>query len=223
MYSINLKEISMETFAETISTVEMLPSRRILPEHISDLTGRLKDRGVTDLAGLQRLLKRKEDYPELATELAVSEEYLALLNREVNSYRSKPLPLAKLEVFTEAELDRFRSVRITSTKDLYESCATRKERDRIAQEIGIPAHRLMDGLELANLVRINGVGPAFALFLRGLSIKGPEGFVAAEPDEILAEYEQSIGQERQPGPPLRREDIEYCRRYSLWLSSDIEW
>ena len=81
----------------------------------------------------------------------------------------------------------------------------------------------MAALELANLVRINGVGPAFAHLLRDLGIRGPKDFLATEPHELLDEYERVKAEHTESGAALRVEDIEFCRRFCVRLSSDIEW
>jgi hypothetical protein len=219
MYSIELSEISLEAFEETIKTVELLPSRRVLADQISVLVPRLTKMGVTDLAGLSRLLKDKARYQELADDLSVSEDYLTLLNREVNSHRSKPVALVKLDAFSEAELDRLRAVGVRSTKDLYERCAIRSERVELIRKAGLSERTLIAALELANLVRINGVGPAFARFLRDLGVRSPQDFLETESTDILRRYQET----QENGATLRVEDLEYCRRFCVRLSSDIVW
>lgn len=223
MYSADLMSIDLDTFEETILTIELLPSRRVLAEEISRVAPKLKKMGIEDLEGLRVLLRDKERYAELAAGLGVDAKYLTVLNREVNSYVSKPIPLSQLGIFDDAELDRLRRSRIRSTKDLYERCSPASARQEIATEHDVDAERLDHALEISDLVRINGVGPAFAHFLYGLGVRSPGDFNSSAPQEILERYRDSLGESAPPGPELRLEDLEYCRRFSRHLGSDIEW
>ena len=178
--------------------------------------------GIDNLEDLRVLLRDKGRYAEIAAGLSVDEKYLTVLNREVNSYVSKPVPLSQLDVFEQPELERLRLARIRSTKDLYERCALPAERRSMAIEHDLDDERLAQALELSDLVRINGVGPAFAHFLSDLGIRSPSDFNSTAPLEILERYRQSVGHGAASGPELRLEDLEYCRRFSLRLSYDIE-
>lgn len=223
MYSTDLTTVSLDAFEQTILTIDLLPSRKVLAEGISDVVPELKRMGINTLEDLRALLRDKGRYSELAAGLSVDEKYLTVLNREVNSYVSKPVALAQLEVFTEPELERLRRARIRSTKALYERCTLPSDRQEIATELNLDDERLAQALELSDLVRINGVGPAFAHFLRDLGVRSPSDFNGADPLDVLDRYRKSVGDGSSSGPELRLEDLEYCRRFSLRLGNDIEW
>ena len=223
MYSTDLTTVSLDAFEQTILTIDLLPSRKVLAEGISDVVPELKRMGINTLEDLRALLRDKGRYSELAAGLSVDEKYLTVLNREVNSYVSKSVALAQLEVFTEPELERLRLARIRSTKALYERCTLPSDRQEIATELNLDDERLAQALELSDLVRINGVGPAFAHFLRDLGVRSPSDFNGADPLDVLDRYRKSIGVRSSSGPELRLEDLEYCRRFSLRLGNDIEW
>lgn len=218
-YSIDLTSISLDEFCETLLTVDLLPSRQALADHVAAVVPKLAGRGVDDLGGLKKLLASKNRYPELADELEVDTNYLTLLNREVNSYVSKSVPLAKLELLSGDQLRRLRSVGIKSTKDLYERCALRSERAVVASETGIAPDRLEHALGLANLIRINGVGPAFAEYLLDAQVTGPADFIDRDLQQMADDYAAQVGD----GPKLRIEDLEFVRRYCRSLPEEIEW
>lgn len=222
MYSTDLTSISLGAFEETILTIDLLPSRKVLAEEITDVVPELKGMGIDTLEDLRVLLRDKGRYPELAASLSVDEKYLTVLNREVNSYVSKAVSLAQLDVFTEPEIERLHLAGIRSTKALYERCALSSDRRAIAVEHDLDSERLARALELSDLVRINGVGPAFAHFLNSLDVRSPRDFNSTDPLEILERYRHSVGEGSTSGPELRLEDLEYCRRFSLHLSNDIE-
>lgn len=222
MYSTDLTTISLETFEEDILSVDLIPSRRVLADRISDVVPALADRGVEDLEGLRRLLREKHGYPDLAVELGVDEQYLTVLNREVNAYVSKSVSLDRLGVFTDAELESLHTAGITSSRALYERCCRAAERAEFRAELGLDEKRLALAVDLGDLVRINGVGPAFARFLHDLGIQGPRDLNSIDSTDVLDRYHESIAAAPTPGPSLRLEDLEYCRRFSLHLSDDVE-
>lgn len=223
MYSTDLTSISLDAFEETILTIDLLPSRMMLAEEITDVVPELKRMGIDNLEDLRGLLRDKARYAELAASLSVDEKYLIVLSREVNSYVSKPVSLSQLDVFEEPELERLRMARIRSTKELYERCALPSERRAVAVEHDLDGKPLARALALSDLIRINGVGPAFAHFLSSLGVRSPRDFNSTDPLEILERYRHSVGDGAASGPELRLEDLEYCRRFSLHLSNDIEW
>jgi hypothetical protein len=223
MYSTDLTSISLDAFEETILTIDLLPSRMMLAEEITDVVPELKRMGIDNLEDLRGLLRDKARYAELAASLSVDEKYLIVLNREVNSYVSKPVSLSQLDVFEEPELERLRMARIRSTKELYERCALPSGRRAVAVEHDLDGKPLARALALSDLIRINGVGPAFAHFLSSLGVRSPRDFNSTDPLEILERYRHSVGDGAASGPELRLEDLEYCRRFSLHLSNDIEW
>ena len=218
-YSIDLTSISLDEFCETLLTVELLPSRRVLADHIAAIVPKLAAGGTVDLAGLKKLLANKATYPEVAKELGVDVDYLKLLNREVNSYVSKPVPLTKLESLSEAEAAALEAAGLKSTKDLYERCAVRSDRAAVASEAGIALERLERALGLANLIRVNGVGPAFAEFLLDAGVTGPADFLDRDLQQMVDDYAAQVPD----GPKLRIEDLEFVQRYCRGLSEDIEW
>ena len=71
MYTINLTQISLDEFAEIITTIDLLPGRRILLDNFPGVIERLKQNGVGYLAELQKMLHNKKRYAELADLLAV--------------------------------------------------------------------------------------------------------------------------------------------------------
>ncbi|MDJ0952391.1 MAG: DUF4332 domain-containing protein [Acidimicrobiia bacterium] len=221
-YSLDLRTISLRRFAEILTTFEMLPSRKVLADHITSVVAELAQMGVVDLEGLRRLLADKNRYSELAARLGVDESYLTLLNREVNAYRTKPTPLAKLEVFPDDELAALKRAGITSTKHLYDRCRVKDDRASLAADLDVDRSRLETALKMANLVRINGAGPAFARFFLDVGIGTPEDFRRLDPAAVAEQYNTSIADDPSQ-PKLRSEDIDYCRRFSEGLYTDIEW
>jgi hypothetical protein len=223
MYSIDLAQITLDEFAEILTTIDLLPGRRILLDNLSGVIERLKRKEIGHLAALQRALKNKKQYPQLAKELAVSAEYLVILNREINGYVSKPVPLAKLDVYSEAEIKQLEEAGLKSTRDLYEHCLTKRMRQELSERSGLSENRLIEGFELAELVRINGVGPVYAKILREMGIRNAADYLKMGSEALLKNYEKVNEEKAYTKARLGIKDIEYCKRFCSKLAVEIKW
>lgn len=216
MYTIDLTKFTLDEFQEILTSIELLPSRRVLLENLPEVIAALKEKGIPHLESLRKWLANKQKYPQLAASLTVNAEYLTILNREVNSYLSKPIPLADLEVFTEAELKILASAALKTTRDLYEQAATPASRHEIAAQLGLAPEKILHALQLSDLLRINGVGPAYAALLWQVGVQNAASYQRLPSAEILARCQQT-------GAKLGLKDVEYCKRFCRKLDSDIEW
>jgi Trp operon repressor len=223
MYSTNLERISLDEFQEILSTVELLPSRKFLLNGLSNLVETLKQKGIEHVAALQKLLKNKKLYPKLAEELGISLEYLTVLSREINSYESKPIPLSKLEVFSDTELKQLEKDELKSTKDLYERGLTPSERRALSNRLSIPQERIEMALELSDLLRITGVGPVYAKILREMGINNVSSLVKVDSQIAVEGYKRINEEKGYSKVNLGIKDIEYVKRFCKKLDLDIRW
>jgi len=213
MYSIDLTKITLDEFQEILTSIDLLPSRRVLLENLPKVIAALQENGISQLESLRKWLANKQKYSQLAASLAVSAEYLTILNREVNSYLSKPIPLAALGILTESELT---TLGIKTTRELYEQATTPALRQQLATRCSIPPEKILHALQLSDLLRINGVGPAYAALLWQIGVQSAAGYLHLPSAEILARCQQA-------GAKLGLKDVEYCKRFCRKLDSDIEW
>jgi hypothetical protein len=223
MYSINLETISLDEFAEITSTKYLVPGRRVLLDHLSSIIEHLKARDINHLAALKKLLSNKKNYSQLADDLGVSVEYLTVLNRESNSYESKPIPLSKLGLFSALELEQLKSAGLTSTKHLYERALTADDRRDLAIHTQFTEGKLIQALELIDLLRINGIGPVFARVLQAMCIHNVVQFAQAAPEYILECYNEFREANEPSLPNLSIKDVKYSQRFCGRLDTDIQW
>lgn len=216
MYAIELEKITLDEFQEMLTSINLLPGRRILLDGLSGVIEQLQQKGIRHLEALRKLLQDKKRYPELAASLPVSTDYLTVLNREVNSYLSKPVSLSLLNVFSEMELEKLAGAAIKNTKDLYEQALTPAHRQEIVTRLALPLEKVIRALQLSDLLRINGVGPAFAAILLQINIYNAADYLRCPSAEILARCQQA-------GVKLGLKDVEYCKRFCRKLDTDIEW
>jgi hypothetical protein len=223
MYSTDLERISLDEFQEILLSIELLPSRKILLDGLSTLIEKLKQRGIDHLETLQKMLKNKKGYPELASELAVSVEYLTVLNREINSYVTKPVPLSKLDVFSDTELKQLEGARLKSTKDLYERGLMPADRSTLSERSSIPQEKIVAALELSDLLRITGVGPVYAKILKEMGINNAKAFLEIDSQDAVERYKRINAEKHYSKVNLGIKDIEYVKRFCQKLDSDIIW
>ncbi|MGD8404516.1 MAG: DUF4332 domain-containing protein [Anaerolineales bacterium] len=223
MYSTNLERISLDEFQEILTSIDLLPSRKILLEGLSTLIEKLKQKGIGHLEALQKLLKNKKRYPELAEELGVSVDYLTVLNREINSYESKPVPLSKLGVFSDEELEELKGAGLKSSRDLYERGLRRSDRSMLSEKLSFPPERIVTALELSDLLRITGVGPVYARILKEMGINNAVKMLEIDSREAIEAYKRINAEKNYSKVNLGIKDIEYVKRFCRKLDSDIQW
>jgi hypothetical protein len=216
-YSIDLAQISLDDFQALLTRVDLLPGRRILLNDLAAFIARVQQNGIHHLAALQKALKDKKRYPELAAAWGIGVDYLTVLNREINSYVSKPLPLADLDVFDAAELALLAHEGLKTSKDLYERCATQSECQTLAERLALPAEKLAAALELSDLLRITGVGPAYARVLHDIGIRSVADYRDTPSPEILARYQQARARHNLPSIGIK--DVAYCKRFCQKLGA----
>ena len=223
MYSIELRQISLDEFAEILTSIDLLPGRRILLEQLAQVIERLKQINIFDLEALRKLLKNKNKYPGLAEILSISVATLVVLNREINGYQSKPFPLSELNVFSNEVMEKLEQAGLMSTRDLYEHCPSKKARQELSARLSLPTGQILQALSLSDLLRVNGVGPVYARILNEMGIKSTSDYLSNDSNEILRNFQRINEEKHYTKARLGLKDVEYCKRFCKKLDVDIEW
>lgn len=223
MYSLDLATITLNEFEEIVMSRELSAGRRLLAFYLPNVVHRLEKSGIHDLAALRQLLRSRKGFPRLAEELVVSFEFLNALYREINYCVPKPLPLTTLGVFSEDELDRLAQAGIRTAENLYEASLTKQARQDLAERLELVDSHLMAGLELADLSRIDGVGPTYAKILRDSGIRNCGAHSKIDSRVVWERIQQAKNNNGYAKSKIGLKDIEYFRRLCAKLTSDIEW
>ncbi len=223
MYSMNFSKITVKEFEKWLLETDLLPGRRILLDDLAKLVASLPAKGINTLADLQKLLKKKKEYPHIAKEHGVSVEYLVILNREVNSYEAKPIRMEKLGVFTKDELNTLHALGLKTTKDFYEQCMTKGGRRDLIEKAGLEDRAVVKGLQLSDLLRINGVGPVFAQILIELGVRNAGEVERSDSEQLLENYTNLNANADLTKAKIGIKDIDYCKRFARQLDQEIEW
>ncbi|MDW7733193.1 MAG: DUF4332 domain-containing protein [Methanolobus sp.] len=223
MYSADLSKITLEDFENMMLSAQLLPSQRIILDDLSLNMQKLRNHGLKNLLEVQKLLKKKDRYPAISAEIGIDEDYLVILNRMVNSYVVKPLPLDKLGIFSKNELDRLAGESIKNTKQYYEALMTSGQREKLSDEIGIVLDRIEYALHIADLLRINGVGVEYAKILYKMGITCIDDYNSTPSKVILASFRELNREKAYSRSNIGISDIDYCRRFCQKLDNDIDW
>ncbi len=221
MYSVDLTTFSLEEFEEMLLAAQLLPSQRIILEDLSLNMQKLKNKGLKNLQNVHDLLSKKDDYPSISRETGISEAYLVILNRMVNSYIVKPLPLDKLMIFAKEELCRLAEEGIKNTKHYYGSLLSAPQRENVSGKVNIPLVRLEYALHIIDLLRINGVGIEYAKTLYEMRIQSVQDYNRTPSEKILASFNELNRNKVYSKATLGISDIDYCRRFCKKLDCDI--
>jgi len=221
MYSVDLTTFSLEEFEDILLTAYLLPSQRIILKDLSLNMHKLKNEGLKNLQNVHDLLRNKKDHPAISEETGIDKAYLLVLNRMVNSYIVKVLPLEKLILFTKEELRILAEEGLKNTKHYYEAMLTPAQREKVSEKLNIPLKRLEYALHLTDLLRINGVGVEYAKILHEMGIQSVQDYNRTPSETILTSFNELNGQKEYTKATLGISDIEYCRRFSKKLDCDI--
>lgn len=142
----------------------MLPSRMILKEKLEEHFAFFKNAGFKNVHQLQQLLKKKENIKEL-TIAGLSEEYLTILLREINSIHPKPNKLKEFEGMNEEIISKLEKIGIKDTVALFEKVKTPDDRKKLADKTGLTQDEIIVLTKLTDLSRIKYVGATFARVL----------------------------------------------------------
>ena len=223
MYSINLVKTTIDEFEKTLLTMHILPSQRVILKELSTNMQKLKNKGFSNLQELQNLLKKKKDYDSIANDIDINKEFLIILNRMINSYVVKVLPLQKLNIFTCEELMVLTKEKITNTENFYETLKSIEQRLFLTNRLSIPTDKLEYALQIVDLLRINGVGVEYAKALYYIGIKTIDEYNKTPSEVILNDINEYNKNYIHSKATLGISDIDYCRRFCEKLDCDIEY
>jgi hypothetical protein len=199
----------------------LLPGRRILLNGIDDIALLFDKNGYSSLADIQKLLKNKSAYEELAKKYTTTDDYLAVLNREINSYVNKPVKLDEIPVLPKKSLTKLNQFGFKTTKDIYDACVINKEQSTIVEQTGLSIKEINELLCISDLLRINGVGPAYAMVLYNIGIKSVKDYFITDSKEILDKLQKENSNNKYTKANLGIKDVEYCKRFCKYLDQEI--
>ncbi|MCG8697887.1 MAG: DUF4332 domain-containing protein [Bacteroidales bacterium] len=194
-YYIDLTTVSLDDYKNKLRTCYLPPSRMILKEQSDERMDYLKSIGIKNVKELQTILKNKDKMAELSNQGCLTEQYLYILLRELNSLLPKPNRLSDLPGISNETVERLAQIGIKNTVKLYNRVLTAQLRKELSEETGISEEEILELAKLTDLSRIKWVGGNFARMLYDLGYDTIEKSTKADP-EVLHKQINQISHER---------------------------
>jgi len=99
----------------------------------------------------------------------------------------------------------------------------KKGRQELSERLSLPLKQILLALSLCDLVRINGVGPAYARILIEMGIQSSSDYLCKPSADILERFQRVNEAKHFTKARLGIKDVEYCKRFCRKLDVDIEW
>ena len=182
--------IRLEDVKERILTSDLVPSRASLSEGIDQLFDMIARTGANTLADLQKLLKNQSKMELYCSQDGISTEKMALLRREVESYRSKSFKLAEVDWLPRDEIGRLINLGIGTSEDVLKELETARSVEYLADNTGVDVDVLSQLVSLCDLVSVQWVSLNYARWLAEAGYARPQEVAVADPQELSAEMER---------------------------------
>ena len=164
-YYIDLAGISIDEYREILRSGDLLPSQMVLKEDIDDIFKSIKGQGIEDVEQLRIALRSKKKLQEFSRQSGISEDYLKILIRNVNSYRQKPNQIRDLPGISESVIQKLESLGLKNTLQLYDRILTSQSRNELSSRTGVSENDILRLAKLTDLCRIRWVNHTFAYVL----------------------------------------------------------
>ena len=164
-YYIDLKKISLEQYKDTLKTMDMIPSWKILEENIDENLDKLKAIDILNLDELLKALKSKDKVQKVSDQSGLSVRYLNVLRRVVNGYRPKPNRFKDFPNIESSVVEKLEKIGIKNTLHFYDRSLTPVQRKELSDKINISLKEIERLTGLTDLSRIKWVNHTFAYVL----------------------------------------------------------
>ena len=209
-FLLDLEKMSLVQFQSRLAGQDLLPSRKILHEEIEPRFALLAAQGVQTLGGLIAALKTKKHVLAFAEQTGLPVDYLTILRREALSYQPKAVALAKFPGAEADVLARLASQGIRQSFDLIEHSQTAADRAALAEKNGVAEDTILELLFLADLARVNGVGPVFARMLLDAGVPTSAALAGADAAALYAELMALNQVHEYTRARFTEKDMAYC-------------
>ncbi len=192
-YHLDLANYSLETFKEMLRTKTLVPSRACLKDNMDERIRQIQHAGITTVEELLGTLKTKPRLQRFAQDTGLSEEYLTLLKREVNSYLPNPVRLDKFPGIPQICIAKLDKIGLKNSRQLFTHAKQKQQRIQLVRSTDIPPRELNELICLADLVRVYGVGPMFARLLYDAGIRTVKILRSVSAEKLICIYEKNTG------------------------------
>jgi len=182
MYGFNLRSVTIRDFFDYIKERELLQSHSLLKKNIEESFAVVLDLKINTLQDLADMIKTKVKALKTFKDTTLTEEYVVILRRQVNSFVAKPRKLQDFILINDSTVKRLEELSITNTKQLSERMT------ELSMDV-----QCMDYLKtIAEVTQLRYVGHMFAEALYLSGYKTIHAISTANPEPLAKEINESI-------------------------------
>jgi len=189
-YFLDYKNLSIEELKEKIKNTELLPSQKILLEKIDERFETIENQKIYTLYDLQEILKTKNKCLAFSKKTGISENYLIVLRREVNSYQAKSRKLKEFECIKDELIERLEKRGVNDTGQLFGLVSTVNGRMKLAEELDLEPDEATVLAKLTDVSRLRYVSPNFATILINSKYDTVEKIQKADCNELYKDLSE---------------------------------
>ncbi|HSR04361.1 MAG TPA: DUF4332 domain-containing protein [Proteiniclasticum sp.] len=200
-YNLDLEKLSAKTYMSIIKSQNLLPSRKILLQNIEENFAFFERKEIQYVSQLRRSLSTPKKISSFAEESGISEEYLTILKREMNSLEQKPVLISSFPDIDLELVSRLDELGVRNSKDYWEQNLSESK----------------ELLCLCDLVRINGVGPIAAKVFYEAGYQSVSDVAEADA-AVMLEKTSAVNESRQYfKAKLGLKDMQFCIDFASLL------
>lgn len=222
-YYIDLKNISIDEYREVLRTGDLLPSQMVLKENIDDIFRNIKKQKISNVEDLRKALNSKNKLQDFSKRSGISEDYLKILIRNVNSYRQKPNRIKDFPGISKNVILQLEGIGIKNTLQLFDKILTPQSRIELSSQTGISESDVLRLAKLTDLCRIRWVNHTFAYVLLEAGYDTAEKVAVADYPKLYEEVKKLNEERRIFKGHIGVHDMKLCVEAARDLPFEIEY
>ena len=222
-YYIDLKNISIDEYREVLRTGDLLPSQMVLKENIDDIFRNIKKQKISNVEDLRKALNSKNKLQDFSKRSGISEYYLKILIRNVNSYRQKPNRIKDFPGISKNVILQLEGIGIKNTLQLFDKILTPQSRIELSSQTGISESDVLRLAKLTDLCRIRWVNHTFAYVLLEAGYDTAEKVAVADYPKLYEEVKKLNEERRIFKGHIGVHDMKLCVEAARDLPFEIEY
>ncbi|HOA06585.1 MAG TPA: DUF4332 domain-containing protein [Spirochaetota bacterium] len=221
-YSIDFEKVTISMYKKELLKRQLIPSRQILKNEADVHFDAFKKAGIKTLGRLFAVLKNNKAKSELLNIDNVSDEYLAILLRELKSILPASVKLNEFHWISDNTIKKINAIGIRNSRELYEKFWKSKDRKDFVNVTGIDEKDIVELLKLSDLTRIQWVNSTFAhvLFLAGFDTVRKVS--DASPEDMFTKVTQKNIELKLYKGNIGLNDMKLCIEAAKLIDAEIE-
>lgn len=207
-YMPDISNLGLEDFKNELKTGRLLPSRKPLLNDIERKFSLIEQAGINNAGSLKDELNSSKKLSRLAKETGISEDYLKLLKREVNSLLPTPIKFVNVPNISEEIVKQLNALDIVDTENLFPYVTDPNNRQKFKNLSGFSIEEILWLTKLVDVSRIKWVGPKLARLIVDTEYDTVKKLSGADPEKVLNAFNKAKDKNKAYQGALGIDDIE---------------